>query len=1059
VASEPLRLSGVAATLRLWAYVLLQRHEPLPRKHIAFHLWPDSTEDDALAHLRRQLYLLQQLLPPAADECPWLVTDRLTAQWNPDSDYRLDVDEFEALCSETGKDVLGRGERPAIADLERAVALYTGDLLSDFYDDWVLTERERLSQVYGQALTRLLGFQAIEGDPHAAVATAARLVSHDNLCEEAHRLVISLHYLAGDRAAALHAYDECRHVLTRELDVEPMPQTVHLADAIRASEPAERILRLIRPDLPATTDLGALVSGKPPHNLPCHLTSFVGREREMTEVTSLLTVNRLLTLTGPGGCGKTRLALEVAGEILGRGDRPTGADETAADGPACPSFPDGAWWVDLAPLEDPALVPQAVAKVLGVREEPGAALIDLLEGEVRPKAMLLVLDNSEGVIEVCATLSQRLLSASPALRVLATSREPFGVAGEMTWPVPPLSVPPEEDGHTVGEVMRYEAPQLLLDRARLCRPEFCVSDDEAADVAAVCQQLDGIPLAIELAAAQVTSFSVAQISEHLDDRFRLLSGGGRTALPRHQTLRAAIDWSYELLTEPECRLLRRLGVFRGGWTLVSAEAVCADDGIERDYIPVLLTSLAAKSLVVVGAQDGARRYRMLDTIRQYARDRLIELREVDRVRARHLSYFLALAEEAEPELRGPNQAEWLGRLAGEHDNLRAALAWSSTHESEAEIGLRLAGALRWYWYMRSHLTEGRRWLERALESRPTAPADLRAKVLNAAGNLAHRQGDYASARALFEDCLATRRQAGDERGVGLVLGNLGLAALDQADYASARSCFGQSLAILEEFGDKRGVANALGNLGLVSYHEGDYASAQTSFERNLALLRELGDHWSIAASLSNLARVAGWREDYETAGALYEEALSLYRELGDKGGTADVLNDLGSNATWQGNHERARRLFGESLAVYRELGLRSGIAASLGHLGQGARMEGDLAQAAELLSESLALYREQGHQRGISGVLLMLGEVAGDAGEPARAARLWGTAQLLREMTGLELPPAGQADYDRNVAAAKAQLDEVAFDRAWEEGRAMTVEEAVEYALGEMPERSEHSQQ
>ncbi len=430
------------------------------------------------------------------------------------------------------------------------------------------------------------------------------------------------------------------------------------------------------------------------HNLPVQLTSFVGREQEIAEVKRLLGTTRLLTLTGAGGVGKSRLAHQVGAELV-------------------EEYPDGVWLVELAALGDSALVPLAAASALGVAEQPGRPPIETVSDFLRPRSLVLVLDNCEHLLDACAVLADSLLRASRRLRVLATSRQALGMGGETAWRVPSLAMPDPARPATAEQLVSYEAARLFVERAKSALPTFGVTKDNAAAVAAVCWRLDGIPLAIELAAARVGMLTVRQIEARLDDRYRLLTGGSRTVLPRHQTLRGLVDWSHDLLSEPERVLLRRLSVFAGGWTLEAAEAVCAFGAGEGscDDVLELLSELAAKSLVLADEQNGQMRYRFLETIRQYGAERLRASGEEAVVRDRHLEWFLALAERGEPELRGPDQVRWLDRLEAEHDNLRAALAWSqleSSSERARAAGLRLAGALSWFWRVHSQFSEGRR---------------------------------------------------------------------------------------------------------------------------------------------------------------------------------------------------------------------------------------------------------------------------------------------------------------------------------------------------------------
>ncbi|MDE3091423.1 MAG: tetratricopeptide repeat protein, partial [Chloroflexota bacterium] len=567
-----------------------------------------------------------------------------------------------------------------------------------------------------------------------------------------------------------------------------------------------------------------------PTNFPLQLTSFIGRERGMTEVKRLLAATRLVTLTGSGGCGKTRFALQVASDLLD-------------------TFPDGVWLVEFAAVSDPALVPQAIAAALGVRELPAHSLSDSLVQFLRAKNLSLVIDNCEHLIEACARVADQLLRACAPLRILATSREALGVGGETVWRVPSLDVPNigsalPANTDLVSALTQFEAARLFVDRALAALPTFLLTNRNAPAVAEVCRRLDGIPLAIELAAARVKTLSVEEIAARLNDCFDLLTGGSRTALPRHQTLRASMDWSHALLTVSEQILFRRLSVFAGGWTLSAAQVVGGRDSSASDQILDLLSSLVNKSLVVAEEQDGQTRYRMLEAIQQYARAELAESREAQMTQSRHLEFFVQLAEEAEPKLASAEQKVWLDRLAAESDNWRAALRWA-TQSRELELGLRLAGALWRYWDRCGDLSEGRGWLERLLTlAANDARANLlpaRAKGLHGLGVMAHDQGDYEQARSLYEQALTLRQELGDGLGVAALLSNLGLVAQEQSDYPQATSFYKKSLKIRQELNDQWGTAVALNNLGLVAQHQGDYEQAKSLYERSLALSRELGD--------------------------------------------------------------------------------------------------------------------------------------------------------------------------------------------------------------------------
>ena len=679
------------------------------------------------------------------------------------------------------------------------------------------------------------------------------------------------------------------------------------------------------------------------------------------------------------------------------------------------AYRDGVWLVDLAPLSDPALVPRAVAQVLAVREAVGIPLIETLCFQLKRRELLLVLDNCEHLLDGCAKMADALLRQCPGVQILATSREALGISGERAYQVPSLSLPDPRHVHLPVSVLEFEAVRLFIDRALLARADFQVTHQNAATLASVCYRLDGIPLAIELAATRVRSLSIEEIDGKLDQRFRLLTGGSRTALPRQKTLRALIDWSYDLLTEAERLLLQRLSVFAGGWTLEAAEQVCVGEGIEDCDVLELLTSLADKSLVMVEQKDEHSRYRLLETIRQYAREKLVEAGGSDAIRGRHRDYFLRLAEDAEPNLMGAEQAAWLQRLEDEHENLQGSLDWSVAQPGSG-AGLRFCGALQRFWITRGHLSEGREWCVRVL-ARPggDGQTQARAKALNTAGILAYYQTDYPAARALHEKSLAIRRQ----------------------------------------LGDRRGIATSLNNLGNVLYERGDYVSARALHEESLAIKRELGDRRGVAGSLNNLGNVALDRCDFVSARALYEECVAIMRELGDRGDMATSLDNLGIVFYEEGDYVSARKLLGESLAIMRELGDRAGIATSLNNLGNVACEQGDFAAARALHEEGLAIDRELVDRWGTAFALEGLAAVVAALGISARAARLWGAAERLREEIGSPLPPNDRRRYVRRVAATRATLgDDAAFDRAWQEGRALTIEQAIALALSETVEQS-----
>ena len=648
----------------------------------------------------------------------------------------------------------------------------------------------------------------------------------------------------------------------------------------------------------------------PRGNLPAETSSFVGRERELSEVRALLAGTRLLTLTGPGGCGKTRLALRAAREAAG-------------------GF-GGAWWVELASLSDPGLVEQAVAGALGVREAPGRSLLGACAERLGSGGALLVLDNCEHLVGACAALAEALLRACPDLKVLATSREALGVAGETVWPVPALSLPPPEEAADPGALARYEATRLFLERAAAAAPGFGLTERSAAEVSRVCRRLDGIPLAIELAAARTRVLSVGQIAERLEGALRLLTGGSRTASPRQRTLRATMDWSYGLLPEGERALFRRLAAFSGGFTLEAAEEVCSGEGVERGEVLDLLSRLVDKSLVVVDRRGGEPRYGLLETVRQYGRERLEESGEGAAVAHRHARCFLRLAEEAGRGMLGPRQTAWLGRLEREHANLRAALAWFR-EEGEAERGLGMAAALVRFWWYRGYYSEGRAWLEGFLELPGAREAGaVRARALHALGALIYRSADWAGGdaevvRSRLEESLEIYRGLpGEEPRVAAVLRDLGRLSAQTGDRETARSFLEESLRLDRRSGDEHGLALSRSYLGLLYLLGGDLEAAREHLEAGLEALRRVGDPEEVRTCLWFLIMLACERGDAAAARAHAARMVEGASLLQYRYAAPLVLHAYARLAVEEGRPARALRLAGAADRLGRSIGTSVG---------------------------------------------------------------------------------------------------------------------------------------
>ncbi len=798
----------------------------------------------------------------------------------------------------------------------------------------------------------------------------------------------------------------------------------------------EQIFQLQYPSLPADfPPLRSLDNPALPNNLPQQTTSFIGREKQVEEVKALLGRTRLLTLTGAGGSGKTRLSLQVAADLL------------TGDG-------DGVWLVEFAALADPALVSQAVADVLGIKEQAGQPIQRTLVEVLKAKRLLLLLDNCEHLVSACASLASDLLRACPGVHLLASSREPLNVAGEQTYRVPSLSLPDPKQAQTVEALSQFEAVRLFIERAQAVQPSFAVTSGNAPAVAQVCFRLDGIPLAMELAAARVRSLTVEEINARLGHRFRLLTGGSRVALPRQQTLRALIDWSYDLLTEQEKIVLLRTCVFAGGWTVPAAEAVCTGDGVEPDgsieqwEVLDLLTALVDKSLVVMEPTGDGTRYHLLETVRQYAEECLRGTGEAEKMRDRHLSWCTALAEEAASQLRGPEQGAWLARLETEHDNLRAALAWGEGTATGPHGALRLVAALCRFWYVRGHWSEGRGHLETALARGGMEP-ETRAQMLGTLGFLVHSLGESKAGRATLEEALAINRAIGNQSREASNLIALGFLTLSQGQVASARDFFEQSLAITRAIGDRRDELINLNGLGNIAYEQGEAEAARSYFESALAISREVGERRGEAGNLCNLGNIARDLGESASARSWYQQSLTITREIGELWIEASNLNGLGAVAGGLGDRAEARSFVEQSLAVTRQIGDRSKEVWNLSDLGQISRLEGDLAGARAFCAQSLTLARRLGKTTDITYALEECAALAMAGNAPSRAACLAGAAQSAREGISAILPPKQRRTHEQTMADAREALGEEAFSDAWDAGRAMTLEQAVEYALSE----------
>ena len=875
---EPLRLSTRKAELLL-AYLVLNPGSH-PRERAAALFWGDSSDESARASLRNALAILRRQVDPDL-----LVTDRQMVKLGDDFSLWVDAVQFRSKARRFL-------ESPSPDQSRVPLDLYTDDLLVDFYEDWVLVERRDIRALYLDALLEL----AQQMRSHAEYGDAKRFASlalhHDPANERAHQHLMFSHLALGNRVAALRQFESCRTAMEEELGVEPSDATYKLYDWIQRA-PSER--------MPVEASIT---------NLPIPSTTFVGRERELAVVKEMLKSNKLVTLTGAGGTGKTRLAVQVGTDLLG-------------------SFEDGVWWIELGSLTDTDLLPRTVAKTLGVSEVPSQSMVDTLASFVRRRSLLLVLDNCEHLVDSCASLVSDLLSKSQNLTILATSRERLVVDGEQVWRVDGLSRPELDQTPRVDHLAEYESLRLFADRAISVDPHFVWNEVNAPPVAHICAQLEGIPLAIELASANVTVLTPQQIADRLDNTFEILAASRRGSPERHQTLEATIEWSHNLLSGDERVLFRRLCVFAGGFTLAAVEAICMDSNLDQGSVVLVLTRLIDKSLLEAQSHGDEKRYRLLETIRQYSANRLAETNEGPWLRDRHLDYFRKRVEEPNPHLGfflpDSDTDVWLPRVGADYANARAAVQYVLDQEepsrSLAENGLVLTGNLHWYWLARGRFDEGRSWLTRLLDTSHRVSPEHRALGLLTAGYLACWQGDFVAGRPLLDGALALSQQLKDGHGVAFSLQGLGFAAMGEGDVLQSFSLFEKSLEEAGQVGDKWLMSFGEHWLGVTLEYMGEYSKAASHFDKGEALNTEIGgNRQGMAFTLLHHARIARIQGDYPSARSKFTEGMRLFKKSGDLRGVGYSLAGLAVLAAAQDDPSRAATLFGATDSIQDEVG-------------------------------------------------------------------------------------------------------------------------------------------
>ncbi|MFC2177120.1 BTAD domain-containing putative transcriptional regulator [Actinomycetota bacterium] len=913
-------LPGGSRQRDLLALLLLDANRTVSTDRLIDRLWDGMPPSTALSALQVYVAKLRKLL----DNNSRIVTGN--------GGYRLEVAgsaidavRFEQLARQ-GHDALRSGSiRTAAVTLRRALGEWRGDVLADVrHLDGAEVEVTRLEELRGQALGDRIDADLAAGNHSELIAELETLVEEHPLRERHWGQLMMALYREGRQADALRAYRRAGTVLGEELGIEPGPDLGDLEERILLQDPT---LLLSVPDpAPAT-------------NLERQITSFIGRDQEIVRLTELVRERPLVTLTGPGGAGKTRLAGKIGEDLLS-------------------SFAEGVWIVDLAPEVNPDHVPSRVAEALSISEQPGVPTVDTVRQYLEHRELLLIVDNCEHLLAAAAALVNTLLSSCPFLSVLATSRERLGLNGETTWTVPPLAFPAR--GAVTFSAGDHDAVDLFVARTRLVDPDFVLDDSNSAQVADICRRLDGLPLAIELAAARVNALSLGDISQRLTDRFAVLDRKSKFQPLRHATLRAATLWSYGLLDEPERTLFRRLSVFNGRFTLEDAEEICSDGDLARSSVLDVLARLVDKSLVVAHTmEDQPSRYALLETLRAFATEQQVAVDASEGIGVRHSRRFLLLAETAEAELQGGHQPEWLNRLDADHDNLRSAFDWLMESGRVADA-LRMGTALRWFWKMRDHVSEGSDRLERALARSEPVAETVRARALMAAGVL-QSSSDMSKARALLEESRRLAGEAGDELCQGL----------------------------------------ALGWLGLLDRIEDRLESSETHLTKALALLEAADEPWAIAFALGHLGVLARERGALDDAAGYHERALQIDRDLGNAQDAAWNLGGMGLVFLYQGDNDRARSLLDEGRKVQRALGFDFETASMVILLGVSAARAGEPEQAAAHLAEATRLANHLGSARLFEATYRARAAAAIEGGKTARAAQLLEDAEQIRAGNGL----------------------------------------------------------
>ena len=977
------------------------------REKLASLFWGDSSDTAARGSLRKALTLLRKHISNDL-----IIADRETVQVNPSFPVWVDVNAFETQAQELLLD-------PS-PDLHRFnEIIYPDDLLSNFYDDWILPLREHYHGLFLDVMLRAVEQSRAQSEYKLAIKYARDILAIDIANERAHQHLMFCYITLGDRNKALGQYETCQRALRDELAVEPTRETRALYEWIKQTAS----------DIPS---MAARVT-----NLPIPISSFVGRNRELSKIKQLLSSARLVTLTGAGGSGKTRLAIHAATDLID-------------------SFKDGVWWVELAPLTEPSLIPSAVAKALGIDGRSDQPLTETLKQYLRNKRVLLVLDNCEHLIDACAHMAESLLTSCANLKILATSREALSLAGENVWPVPPLSLP-EVQITLLDLLMEYEGVCLFVERASAVNPDFTPDDDNAVTITQICQQLDGIPLAIELAAARIRTMSVEQISAGLDNTFQLLAGTNRTANLRHQTLRAAIDWSYELLSEAERQLFCRLSVFAGSWALDATEAVCSGDGIDKNDIPDLLMRLVDKSLVALHTEG--QRYSMLETMRQYGNEKLIEDGKLAWLVERHLDYYLNMARIGDEKIRGSEQLAWIKWFDFERDNLARAMEIALNSSETLEKGCELVCATCWYWGIVGDFAIMKHWLEVAVpRSAELGKIPTKAKVLFSAGSYSVwglRWLKPQEIRTVIEESLEIWQglfpNFSLERAQCLL--TLGFVQKKYFDDETGFKHINESIDFFKRTGNLWWHAWALNLLAMILE---DVQTIKKVLEEETLLWEKTGDQFSSAIPLLDLGALALEQGDFFEAQRFLQRSLQRFNKFGAKGFLIQILHKLGNAARGLKRYDQAETYYKDCVPLAHEIMWESSLPEIYSSLGFVALFMGNFEQADEYFDQALKVSMEFDQKQRKIFCIAGYASLVVVRGEGIKAARLFGAFFTQLESLQIELKidqnllePVDEIEINNYLALCKKQLEEAAFKQAWNMGASLSLDDVMKEILKE----------